>query len=49
MSAHGIDWYRTGLIGGLGLAALLAAGLSASHNSNTGDNNSGGGGGGRVP
>jgi hypothetical protein len=49
MSTHGVDWYRTGLIGGLGLAALLAAGLSAAHNSNNSGGDSGGGGGGRVP
>jgi hypothetical protein len=28
ISARGIDWYRTGLIGGLSLAVVVAAGMS---------------------
>ena len=35
ISARSIDWYRTGLIGGLSLAAVVAAGLSR-HGSNVG-------------
>jgi hypothetical protein len=43
LSVRGVDWYRTGLIGGSVLAAILAAGLSraASHSD---DNGSSGGG-----
>ena len=33
ISARHIDWYRTGLVGGLSVAALVAAGLSI-HNAN---------------
>lgn len=29
LSARRIDWYRTGLVGGIALAAVIAAGLSA--------------------
>ena len=44
LSARRIDWYRTGLIGGLSLAAIVAAGLSGHSNAP-----SGGGGGGGDP
>ena len=48
LSARGLDWYRTGLIGGGVIAAVVAAGLSSAKNSSPpGDN--GGGGGGKVP
>lgn len=37
LSARRIDWYRTGLIGGVSLAAVVAAGIAAhSHNNPTG-------------
>ena len=41
LSERGVDWYRTGLIGGGVLAAVVAAGLSA--RSDNGSENSGGG------
>ena len=41
LSERGVDWYRTGLIGGGVLAAVVAAGLSAK--SDNGSENSGGG------
>ncbi|MBI1798087.1 MAG: hypothetical protein HYR73_00170 [Candidatus Eisenbacteria bacterium] len=49
MRARGVDWYRTALIGSGALAAVVVAGLTASHNSDSGSSSSGGGGGGRVP
>jgi hypothetical protein len=39
ISARHIDWYRTGLVGGLSLAAIVAAGLSL-HNANRGSSSS---------
>jgi hypothetical protein len=42
LSARHIDWYRTGLIGGVSLAAVIAAGLSA--RGGHGGGSSGGGG-----
>jgi hypothetical protein len=32
ISARRVDWYRTGLVGGVALAAILAAALSRSNN-----------------
>ena len=43
LSARGVDWYRTGLIGGGVLAALVARGLA--ENRDSGDSGGGGGGG----
>ena len=44
LSVHQIDWYRTGLVGGGALAAVVAAGLTAiHHNRGTEDPGSGGG------
>lgn len=49
LSARGLDWYRTGLIGGGVLAAVLVAGLTGP-SPPTGPPDPGGGpGGGRVP
>lgn len=48
MSARGVDWYRTGLVGGGLLAAVVAAGL-ATNNDPEPSSNPGPGGGGRVP
>ena len=42
LSKHGVDWYRTGLIGGGVLAAVIAAGLSRANNNGNGDGSSGG-------
>ena len=44
LSARRIDWYRTGLIGGVSLAAVVAAGLSG-----RGSSGGPGGGGGDCP
>jgi len=41
LSSRGVDWYRTGLVGGGVLAAVLVAGLSASL-ANEDDNTDGG-------
>jgi hypothetical protein len=41
MSARRLDWYRTGLIGGITLGALVAAGLTA-RNRNGGGGSDGG-------
>lgn len=42
-SSHGVDWYRTGIIGGGVLAGVIVAGLSAVHNNNgKGDGTAGG-------
>lgn len=50
LSVRGVDWYRTGLIGGGVLAAVVAAGLSGSKSSSPAPPPSGAGGpGGRVP
>ena len=46
LSARGVDWYRTSLIGGGVIAAVVVAGLSASNNNNP---SQGGGGGGKGP
>jgi len=43
LSARGVDWYRTGLIGGGVLAAVVAAGLSARSDNSSGSETSGGG------
>jgi len=43
LSVRGLDWYRTGLIGGSVLAAILAAGLSRAASHNDGESSSGGG------
>jgi len=48
MSARGVDWYRTGLVGGGLIAAVVAAGLATSNDPEP-TPGSGGGGGGRVP
>jgi hypothetical protein len=44
LSARSLDWYRTGLIGGGVVAALVAKGLSKSDNNPPTPENSGGGG-----
>jgi hypothetical protein len=49
MRVRGLDWYRTGLIGGGLLAALVAAGLTGGNSDNAIGGSSSGGGGGRVP
>jgi|SRR5215470_459050 len=36
VEARRVDWYRTGLIGGVGLAAILAAALSRAKNGDSG-------------
>jgi len=33
ISARRIDWYRTGLVGGLSMAAIVAAGMARNHHS----------------
>jgi len=43
LSARGVDWYRTGLIGGGVLAAVVAAGLSGRSDNSSGSETSGGG------
>jgi hypothetical protein len=48
LSIRSLDWYRTGLIGGGVIAALVARGLADS-NEEPAEPNGGGGGGGRVP
>jgi hypothetical protein len=42
LSVRGIDWYRTGIVGGGAIAVAVAAGLAHSNPSN-GDGESGGG------
>jgi hypothetical protein len=42
LSIRGLDWARTGLIGGGALAALIAVGLARANNNN-GTGSSGGG------
>ena len=49
MSARGVDWKRTGLIGGSALAAVVAAGLTMGSHGSNGGSSSGGGKGGGVP
>jgi hypothetical protein len=49
MSVRTIDWYRTGLIGGGALAAIVAAGLTAVHRSGDDEGGSSGGGGKAPP
>lgn len=41
LQARKVDWYRTGLIGGVVIAALLAASLSQIGNGNGGDSGDG--------
>lgn len=48
LSARGVDWYRTGVIGGGVIAVVVAAGLSNSNNGSQGGT-SGGGKGGTIP
>ena len=48
LSARKVDWYRTGLIGGLGVLAVAGAGLAKNAASNGGETSSGGGTG-RIP
>ena len=43
LSSRGVDWYRTGLIGGGVLAAVVAAGLNAASRNSGEDPSSGGG------
>ncbi len=43
LEGRGLDWYRTGLIGGGVALAVIVGGLSVSRNSNNGDPSSGGG------
>lgn len=47
MSARGIDWKRTGLVGSGVLAGVVAAGLAQSNRGSDDDGGSSGGGGGR--
>ncbi len=49
LSARRLDWYRTGLIGGGVLAALVARGLASDATEELGPVEGGGGPGGRVP
>jgi hypothetical protein len=42
MAVREIDWYRTGLVGGGALAAIVAAGLTARNRHDTGGGESGG-------
>jgi hypothetical protein len=49
MSARGVDWKRTSLIGGGALAAVVAAGLAVGTHGTNGSSSSGGGKGGGVP
>ena len=42
LSVRRLDWYRTGLVGGGALAAILAAGLSAHNSSKSSGGESGG-------
>jgi hypothetical protein len=44
MSVRKVDWYRTGLVGGGALAAVVAAGLTAVHRGDNGNGGSSGGG-----
>ena len=46
LSARRVDWYRTGLIGGVGILAVAAGGLAKSNGSLTGRQSPGGG---RIP
>lgn len=48
LSVRGVDWYRSGLVGGGVLAAIVAAGLASNAASNS-DGGTSGGGGGRIP
>ena len=48
LSTRSVDWYRTGLVGGGILAAVLAAGLAKSNNG-SGSGGGGSGGGPRLP
>jgi hypothetical protein len=41
LSSRGVDWYRTGLVGGSVLAAVLVAGLSAALAADEGDSDGG--------
>ncbi len=41
LSSRGVDWYRTGLVGGGVLAAVLIAGLSAAMASDDGESDGG--------
>lgn len=43
LSVRGLDWYRTGLVGGTVVAGVLAAGLTRSKHDNTDGATSGGG------
>ena len=49
LSARRVDWYRTGLIGGVGIVAVAGAGLAKSGVFDRGGNNGSSGSGGRVP
>ena len=49
LSQRSLDWFRTGLIGGGVVAAIVAKGLSNSNNSNNTPPDDSGGGGGRGP
>jgi len=49
LSTRQIDWYRTGLVGGGVLAAVLAAGLAKNNNGSDAGGGDSGGGGPRLP
>lgn len=49
LSTRSIDWYRTGLLGGGVVAAVVAAGLAKSNSGSARDGSDSGGGGPRLP
>jgi hypothetical protein len=49
ISVRQIDWYRTTIIGGLGILLVASAGLAARNNNSAGGNGDNSGGSGRLP
>lgn len=49
LASRRVDWYRTGLIGGVGVLAVAGGGLAKSAADRARNSNGSGGGGGRVP